>query len=754
MIHEEYVIEGMSCAACSATVERVTKKLDGVADSSVNLTTNKMTISYDDSKVDSSSIEEKVIKAGYGIKKIDSETGTIESKKVEIDDEELKEKATKTSLKYSIVLSILLMYVSMSHMLNLPTFNIIAKATHPYNWAIMQLILTLPIIIIGKKYIINGIRSLIHLNPNMDSLVAISVTTSFIYSLIQTFLIKDYPTVVNTLYYDAAAMVLTFISIGKYLERNSKRKTKSAIKELLNLTPPTALLVSDIEKNTYEEVMMDTIKIDDILFVKQGSNVPTDGKIIKGSASIDESLITGESLPVEKKVDDDLIGGSVNTSGNFYMQVSKVGRDTALAKIIKFVEDAQGKKAPISKIADKVAGVFVPIVISIAVVSAVIWAISGQPISFVLNIFTSVLVIACPCALGLATPTAIMVGTGLGAKHGILIRTGEALEQIHKAQVVIFDKTGTITEGKPKVTNIEILDDSYSEEELLKIAGTVEKTSEHPLSKAIVDRMNEKNISGDLAIKKAKSFNGKGIIAFLEDGRMISIGNEKLMQVYATDVSQYSEKVKNSSLEGNTTMYYSIDEKVVALISVADTIKKDSKKAIAKLKKAGLEVVMLTGDNEYTAKNIASQVGIDRIESNVLPTEKAKVVEKYQKEGKIVMMVGDGINDAPSLVQSDVGFAIGNGSDVAIQGADVVLMKSDLLDVFRTYRLSSLTITNIKENLFWAFFYNSIGIPVAAGVVYAFGGILSNPMIGSLAMSLSSVFVVTNALRLRFKKLD
>ena len=754
MIKEEYIIEGMSCAACSATVERVTKKLDGVSESNVNLATNKMTITFDNAKVDSSSIEEKVLKAGYGIKKVDNKPLSIETKKIEIDDVKQKETSIKRSLKYSIILSILLMYVSMSQMLSLPIFSIISKTNHPYNWAFIQLLLTLPIIIIGKKYITNGFKALIHLSPNMDSLVAISVLTSFIYSIIQTFFIQDYPSVLNTLYYDAAAMVLTFVSIGKYLERNSKRKTKSAIKELLDLTPQTALVVSDIEKNTFKEVKIEEVSLGDILLVKQGSNIPTDGEIIKGRASIDESLITGESLPVEKSIKDNVIGGSINTSGNFYMKVTKVGHDTALAKIIKFVEDAQGKKAPISKIADKVSGVFVPIVIAIALISSIVWAINGQPISFVLNIFTSVLVIACPCALGLATPTAIMVGTGLGARHGILVRTGEALEQIHKAQVVIFDKTGTITEGKLKVTNIEIVDDRYSEDELLKLAGTVEKTSDHPISKAIVKKMNSKNIEGDISIQKAKTFNGKGIIAFLDDKRMISIGNEKLMKVYKTDVSNFSSKVKQASLKGNSTMYFSIDEKIVALISVADTIKKDSKKAINKLKKSGLEVVMLTGDNQYTAKNIASQVGIENIEANVLPTDKAKIVEKYQKEGKIVMMVGDGINDAPSLVQADVGFAIGNGSDVAIQGADVVLMKNELLDVYRTYKLSSFTIKNIKQNLFWAFFYNSIGIPIAAGVLFALGGFLSNPMIGSFAMSLSSVFVVTNALRLRFKKLD
>jgi Cu+-exporting ATPase len=754
MIDEEYIIEGMSCAACSATVERVTKKLDGVVESSVNLATNKLTITYDDSKIKEQNIEDKVIKAGYGIRKADNQSETIENKKNEIDDDELKEEKLKKSLIITIVLSIVLMYVSMAQMVGLPFLNLFSRMTHPYNWAILQILIALPIIIIGKKYIIGGFRSLFHLSPNMDSLVAISVSTSFVYSVVQTFLIKDYPSVVNTLYYDASAMVLTFISIGKYLERNSKRKTKSAIKELLNLTPQSAFVVSDIDTNSFIKVKIEEVKVGDILLVKQGSNVPLDGVIVNGSCSLDESLLTGESLPVEKTVGADVIGGSLNTSGIFYMKVTKIGFDTALSQIIKFVEDAQAKKAPISKIADQVSGVFVPIVIFIAILASVVWAINGQPLSFVLNIFTSVLVIACPCALGLATPTSIMVATGLGAKNGMLIRTGEALEQIHKAQVVIFDKTGTITEGKPKVTNIDILDNKYSLEELLKIAGSVESTSDHPLSRAIVDKMIDLKITGNLTIKKSKSFNGKGIVAFLEDGRMISIGNDKLMKIYGTDVTEHLNNVKASSLLGNTTMYFSIDEKVVALISVADTIKKDSKVAIEKFKKAGLEVVMLTGDSKYTAEHIASLVGIDKIESNVLPTDKAKIVEKYQKERKIVMMVGDGINDAPALVQSDIGFAIGNGSDIAIKGADVVLMRSDLRDVYKTYKLSALTIRNIKQNLFWAFFYNSIGIPLAAGVFYSFGGFLLNPMIGSFAMSLSSVFVVTNALRLKYKKLD
>ncbi|MBK5201148.1 MAG: copper-translocating P-type ATPase [Spirochaetaceae bacterium] len=754
MIKEEYIIEGMSCAACSATIEKVTRKLEGVDESNVNLTTNKMTITYDDTKVNKDSIEDKVTKAGYGIKRIDGKTGTIENKKIEIDDDEKKEEKIKQKLKYSIILSIILLYVSMAEIVNLPVLDLFSKMSHPFNWALLQLLIAIPIIYIGKSYVINGFKSLFHLNPNMDSLVAISVATSFIYSVSQSFLIQDYPSVTNTLYFDAAAMVLTFISIGKYLERNNKRKTKSAIKELLNLTPQTALLVTDIDKQEFTEVLITEVHLDDILIVKEGLSIPTDGVIVKGNSSIDESLITGESLPIEKTIGDKVIGGSINNNGLFYMKVRKVGADTTLSQIIKFVEDAQGKKAPISKIADRVAGVFVPIVIAIAFISSVIWALSGQPLSFVLNIFTSVLVIACPCALGLATPTAIMVGTGLGAKNGILIRTGEALELIHKANVVIFDKTGTITEGKPKVTNIEIIDNSFDMNELLKIAGSVEKVSAHPLSKAIVERMEESNIIGDLAIKKIKNLSGKGIVAFLDNDSMVAIGNEKLMSLFNIDTAPYTDKIKESSLKGNTSMYYSISEKIVAIISVADTIKKDSKVAIAKLKSKGLEVIMLTGDNQYVAANIAKQVGINIIESNVLPTDKAKVVEKYQKLGKTVIMVGDGINDAPSLAQADIGFAIGNGSDIAIKGADVVLMRSQLSDVYRTYRLSSLTIRNIKQNLFWAFFYNTVGIPIAAGVIFAFGGFLLNPMMGSFAMSLSSVFVVTNALRLRFKNLN
>jgi len=745
---EVYDIEGMSCAACSSAVERVTRKLEGVETSDVNLTTNKMTIEYDENIVNPTLIIEKVEKAGFGIHRVEKD----KKKTNEINIEEQEESHVKRGLIVSIILSILLMYVSMGHMVKLPIFQIFNKITHPSNWVLLQILITIPIMVIGRKYVINGFKSLLHLNPNMDSLVAISVTASFSYSIVMSFLIQDYPALTMTLYFDAAAMVLTFISLGKYFEGKSKRKTKDAIKKLIELTPETALLIKDIESNDYLEVGIEKIKPSDIILVKPGSKIPLDGIVIKGNSSVDQSMLTGESLPIDKKVNDEVVGGSLNKEGILYVQVSRVGEDTTLSKIIKFVEDAQGKKAPISKIADKVAGVFVPIVIAIAFISAIIWLLVGKDISFALNIFTSVLVIACPCALGLATPTAIMVGTGVGANNGILIRSGEALEEIHNANVVILDKTGTITEGNLKVT--QIYSKNIEENKILEIAGIVEKGSEHPLSKAIVTKMEELNIKSSLSVIDFNSISGKGIVANLNNGDTVLIGNNKLMIENRIDINEFNEKISYFSNKGQTPMLIAINGNLEAIISVADTIKNSSKKAIEKLKNQNLKVVMLSGDNINTANNIAKMVNIDYVEADVLPTEKAQVVEKYQKEGNKVIMVGDGINDAPALVQANVGFAIGNGSDIAIESADVVLMKNDLLDVYKTYKLSKLTIKNIKQNLFWAFFYNSLGIPIAAGLLFAFGGFLLNPMVGSFAMSLSSIFVVSNALRLKYKKID
>lgn len=747
---EVYNIEGMSCAACSSAVERVTRKLDGVETSDVNLTTNKMTIIYDDNKVNPNLIMEKVIKAGFKI-----EQDKKEDKKTSIDidkNDKIDERNTKIGLTISIILSFLLMYVSMGHMINLPIMNIISKMSHPSNWVMIQALITIPILLIGRSYIINGFNSLFHKNPNMDSLVAISVTASFSYSIVMSFLLQDYPSVINSLYFDAAAMVITFVSLGKYFEGKSKRRTKDAIKKLIELKPDTALLINNIEQNIYKEVKIDKIKPTDILLVKPGSKIPLDGIIIKGNSAINESMLTGESLPLDKKIGDEVIGGSINKDGILYIEVTKTGEDTTLSKIIKFVEDAQGKKAPISKIADKVAGIFVPIVITIAFLSSIIWLIVGKDVSFALNIFTSVLVIACPCALGLATPTAIMVGTGVGANNGILIRSGEALEQIHKSKIVILDKTGTITEGKLKV--VDIYSKNINRNKILEIAGTVEKLSQHPLSKAIVEEFYKLNLSSNLSVKDFENISGKGIIATLNTQDKIIIGNKKIMLENHIDINDFNSKYNEFAQKGQTPMLLSINDRIEAIISVADTIKDNSKDAINILKDQNIKVIMLTGDNELTAKNIAKEVNIDYIEAEVLPTEKAAVVKKYQNKGNKVIMVGDGINDAPALVQADVGFAIGNGSDIAIESADVVLMKNNLIDVYKTYNLSNNTIKNIKQNLFWAFFYNSLGIPIAAGVLFAFGGFLLNPMVGSLAMSLSSVFVVTNALRLKYKKLN
>ncbi len=747
---EVYDIEGMSCAACSSAVERVTRKLEGVETSDVNLTTNKMTITYDENKVDPSLIIEKVEKAGFGIKREIKEE-KISNKTIE-DKEEQAERKTKHGLITSIILSIILMYVSMGHMINLPLFNIFSKMTHPQNWVLLQILITIPILVIGRGYITHGFKALFHRNPNMDSLVAISVSASFSYSIVMSFLLQDYPSVLNTLYFDAAAMVLTFISLGKYFENKSKRKTKDAIKKLIELKGDTALLIEDIDTNSYREVDIDTIIPSNIVLVKPGSKIPVDGIVIKGNSSVDQSMLTGESLPVEKTINDEVVGGSLNKEGILYIQVTRVGEETTLSKIIKFVEDAQGKKAPISKIADKVAGVFVPIVIAIAFISAIIWLLFGKDISFALNIFTSVLVIACPCALGLATPTAIMVSTGLAANNGILIRSGEALEEIHNAKVVILDKTGTITEGLAKVT--QIYSKTLDEKKILEIAGVVEKVSQHPLSKAIVTKMEESNITSNLVVDNFENISGKGIIANLSNKDEIIIGNIKLLKDNNIKYDEFNDKLSTFALKGQTPMALAINGKLEAIISVADTIKKSSIQAIEKLKEQGLKVVMLTGDNLQTAQTIAKEVNIEYVEAEVLPTEKALVVEKYQKNGDKVIMVGDGINDAPALVKANIGFAIGNGSDIAIESADVVLMKNSLLDVSKTYKLSKLTIKNIKQNLFWAFFYNTLGIPIAAGVLFALGGFLLNPMVGSFAMSLSSIFVVSNALRLKYKKLD
>lgn len=808
MLEEVYLIEGMSCAACSSAVERVTRKLEGVERSDVNLTTNKMIIYYDEGKVDRELIMTKVKKAGFGIspfekepnndlKKVNAEAVSgfkndnklgLKGKENVYDKEEEALRNHKRNLISAAIFTVILLYISMGPMVieGLPVPSIIDMHKYPSNYALTQLVLTIPILWFGKKFFINGFKALYHLNPNMDSLVAIGSGASFLYSLVMTYMIPIDGHYVHNLFYESAAVVITLIMFGKYLEGMSKVKTKGAIRKLMELSPDEAFL----EDGT--KVATDSLKIGDVVLVKPGAKIPLDGVVVKGNSGVDEAMITGESIPVLKTEGDNVIGGSINVNGVLYVRITKIGEDTTLAKIIRFVEDAQGKKAPISKLADKVAGVFVPVVILIAIAAAIVWLVIGKDIAFVLKIFTSVLVIACPCSLGLATPTAIMVGTGLGASNGILIRNGEILEIAHKVDTVVLDKTGTITEGKPSVR--EIFTDKMSQEELLKLAAAVESVSEHPLAKAVIEKAMEysgvacnisddKNKGNEVAGKTCglanfgydvvefNNYAGMGVVAkvhnvtsndyFADDNTNtdlktieVMVGNKKLLQTISVDMPvAFGEKGKLFEEKGQTPLFVAKDGKLEGIISVADTIKETSKEAVALMKKAGLHVVMLTGDNKGAANAIGKEAGCDEIIAEVLPEDKASVVSKLQEEGRKVMMVGDGINDAPALTQADVGCAIGNGSDIAIEAGDIVLMKSDLLDVPAAIRLSRLTITNIKENLFWAFLYNSVGLPVAAGVLYSVNGLLLNPMLGGLAMSLSSVCVVTNALRLKTKKL-
>lgn len=746
MKQECYDITGMTCASCSAAVERVTRKLDGVAQSNVNLATNKMTISYDENQVSPEDIILKVEKAGFGAS-LSQEKEKEQEKEEQIEQEEAQHRIRRRVIG-SIIFAIPLLYISMGHMLpfKLPLPDVLSMDTHPMNYALAQLILTVAVLIFGRKFYIIGFKTLFHGHPNMDSLVAIGTGSAFFYSLVMTIRIPSDQHAVHSLYFESAAVVVTLVMLGKYFESKSKGKTSEAIRKLMELAPDTAVRLVDGKE---EEVPVGQIQKGDLLLVRPGNKIPLDGIVRQGLSSVDESMLTGESIPAEKEPGAEVIGGSMNYNGALQVEVTHTGSETTLAKIIKLMEDAQGRKAPISKLADVVAGYFVPAVLLIAVIAAVIWAVSGQPIGFVLKIFVSVLVIACPCALGLATPTAIMVGTGLGASHGILIKSGEALETTHKAQAVVLDKTGTVTEGKPKV--VQVISKTLKEDQLLLAAGACEVPSEHPLGKAIVEAARDK--AGRLPECEAfTSITGQGIRASL-DGKEFWIGNAKLMEEQKFSYGELSREAEAIAEKGQTPMFVVMDGKLEGIISVADTIKETSRQAIDKMRTAGLKVYMLTGDNRRTAEYIGKQVHADEVIAEVLPQDKAAVVQKLQQEGQTVLMVGDGINDAPALAQADIGVAIGNGSDIAMESSDVVLMRSDLEDVYRAIRLSKATIRNIKENLFWAFAFNSLGIPVAAGVLYALGGPLLNPMIAGLAMSFSSVFVVSNALRLRRLKL-
>ncbi|MGX9756176.1 heavy metal translocating P-type ATPase [Clostridioides difficile] len=741
-------IDGMTCAACAKAVERVVKKLDGVESISVNIATDKANIDYNPSKVKLSQIKAAIEKAGY--KPIEEVKN-----KVDVDEDKLrKEKEMNTLfIKFivAIVFAVPLFYIAMGPMIIKPIGpwplpEILNPMTNTLNYALVQLILVIPVMIAGYKFYINGFKALFSLSPNMDSLVAIGTLAAFLYSLYTTVQIANGQIQGmhhHQLYYESAGIIIALILLGKYLESKSKGKTSEAIKKLMGLQPKTAIVIVDGKEI---ETPIEEVGIGDIILVKPGTKIPVDGVVIEGYTSVDESMLTGESIPVEKNIGSKVTGASINKNGVIKFKAEKIGGDTALAQIIKLVEDAQGTKAPIAKLADTVSGYFVPIVIAIAIVSSLLWfLVGGKDIVFVLTIFISILVIACPCALGLATPTAIMVGTGKGAENGILIKGGEALESAHKVNTVIFDKTGTITEGKPKVTDVVL--NNVEEEYLIKIASSAEKGSEHPLGEAIVRYGEEKNIQIE-KVDNFKAIPGAGIQVTINNENIL-LGNRKLMNDNNINLKDLEEKSNILASQGKTPMYIAVDGNLSGIIAVADVVKESSKKAIDILHNMGIKVAMVTGDNVKTANAIASQVGIDMVLAEVLPEDKSKEVEKLQNQGKFVAMVGDGINDAPALAKADIGIAIGSGTDVAIESADIVLMKSDLMDVPTAIKLSNETIKNIKQNLFWAFGYNTIGIPVAAGLLYIFGGPLLNPMIAAAAMSLSSVSVVSNALRLK-----
>lgn len=745
-------ITGMSCSACSSRIEKVVGKMQGVDSISVNLLTNKANVTYDEGQTDTAAIIARIEKLGFGAAQ-HREVKAAAAKPVDTAAQELQEMRQRLLLSLGFTTPLFYLHMGRMYGWPLPAF-VLGDANEMIN-ALLQLLFCIPVIFAGRKYFLHGFRNLFTGAPNMDSLIAIGSGAAFVYGLYAVFglayafghqqwqLLPDFA---QALYFESAAMILALITLGKFLETRAKSRTSDAITALMNLAPKTALVE---RRGVQGEIPVEDVVTGDILIVKSGAAVPVDGKIIEGSGALDESAITGESLPVDKACGDKVTGGTINQSGYFKMEATAVGSDTALAKIIALVDEATSSKAPIAKLADKISGVFVPAVIAIALTAAIVWLLLGESLHFALTIAISVLVISCPCALGLATPTAIMVGTGRGAKQGILIKSATALETAHKVDTVILDKTGTVTAGKPVVTDILPL--AAAKDELLAAAAALESLSEHPLGQAIIAAAAE----AKLTLPPAADYQqlpGRGLTASIE-GTLYAAGNLQLMAEQGVNTDALSQQHQQLASQGKTPLYFASESMLLGIIAVADTVKPTSAAAIAQLKEMGLRVIMLTGDNQTTAEAIRRQVGLDEAIAQVLPQDKERIARELQEAGHTVAMVGDGINDAPALARADVGIAIGAGTDVAIEAADMVLIKSDLLDVARAIKLSRSVMKNIKENLFWAFIYNTIGIPLAAGLFYPAFGWLLNPLIAAAAMSCSSVSVVTNALRLRFIKL-
>ncbi len=736
----ELKITGMTCAGCSSSIERKLGSLNGIESAFVNLPLATASVEFDDSVIDEKKIIKAVSSLGFGAKP---------ASESDFDEDEKQRERDYFTLKLKLIIAVIftspLFYIAMFPMLwkDTPLPEFLNMEVHALNYALTQLVLAVPVIIVGHRFFTRGFFNLFKGHPNMDSLIAVGTSAAFIYSVINTIsIIHDSHHSAHNLYYESTAVIITLVLLGKTLEASSKNKTGSAIKALIKLAPKTAVIVKDGEEI---EVLIDEVKPEDTVVVRPGEKIPVDGVVIEGSTSVDESMLTGESMPVDKRTGDTVTGGSINKNGYIRFRATKVGKDTTLSQIIKLVEETQGTKAPVAKLADVVSGRFVPVVIAIAVLSGLGWLVAGAGLAFSMKIFISVLVIACPCALGLATPIGIMVGTGKGAQNGVLFKSGEALEILHTVKTVVFDKTGTITEGKPVVTDV-IPFGGHEADELLAYAASAESGSEHPLGQAVIAHAKSEKIPV-LKMSGFEAISGRGLCADVL-GKKVLFGNLKLMNDGSVDVFDYSKQGEALSSQGKTPMYLSVGGEFFGIIAVADVIKETSREAVSKLHDLGIKTVMITGDNKKTAEYIAKQAGIDAVISEVMPADKADEILKLKTGKNRVAMVGDGINDAPALVTADVGIAVGNGTDVAIESADVVLMRSDLKGVSFGISLSRATLKNIKQNLFWAMGYNVLGIPVAAGLLHIFGGPVLNPMIAAAAMSLSSVSVVTNSLRL------